>query len=438
MAGRRVLRTAAVWLVIAGSATTLAAGGGLDSSFAGGSGWLRTVEVRSPSNNYLPGGAEDLALQADGKLLVVGKIIDGLSHWYFGVFRYTAEGALDGSFGAGGWAELDLGGASFAHTVAVQRDGRIVVAGEGNCDLSTCFTLVRFMPDGSVDRSFSGGVVRTRFATYGSSRAYDVAVQPDGKIVVVGMRYTGSDAADDEVFAVARYLPDGSLDRTFSGDGLASVDFGYGDADADVVAVQPNGRILVAGNGKRSGSWTAGDFAVARLLPDGRLDRSFSGDGRSTVDFGRSETVYGLALQRDGRIVAAGSSGALRAPPRIGVMRLRADGRLDHSFGSHGKLLTRPGSNGGYARAVVQQRDGRILVGGRVFDDDRHDTSNWVLVRYRPTGGLDTSFGRGGLAVGDYSTGADWVGALATQPDGRIVAAGEIGASLGLARYRPS
>jgi len=431
----RALRMAILLLAVGGSTAALAAGGDLDSSFAGGSGWLRTLEVRSPSNNYLPGGAEDLALQADGKVVAVGKIIDGRSHWYFGVFRYTSSGALDGSFGEGGWAELDLGGASFAHAVAVQRDGRIVVAGEAGCALSTCFTLARFMPDGGIDHSFAGGVVHTPFATYGSSRAYDVAVQPDGKIVVVGMRFAGNDASDDEQFAVARYLPDGSLDKSFSRDGLVSIDFGYGDSDADAVTVQPNGRILVAGNGKRSGSWTAGDFAVARLLPDGGLDRSFSGDGRATVDFGVSESVYGLALQRNGMIVAVGSCGALRTSPRIAVARLRADGRLDRSFGSRGKVLTRPGPNGGSARAVVQQRDGRIVAGGRVFDGVSHDTSAWVLVRYTAAGRLDPSFGRGGLAVGDFGTGADWVGGLAAQPDGKIVAAGSIYENLGLARF---
>ena len=433
-----MIRIAILLLAVAGSATALAGGGALDSSFAGGSGWLRTLEVRSPSRNYLPGGAEDLALQADGRLVAVGKMIDGQSHWYFGVFRYTSSGALDSSFGEGGWAELDLGSASFAHAVAVQRDGRIVVAGESGCAQSTCFTLVRFMPDGSVDHSFAGGVVHTPFATYGSSRAYDVALQPDGKIVVAGMRYAGSDASDDEQFAVARYLPDGSLDRSFSRDGLVSVDFGYGDADAEAVTVQPNGRILVAGDGKRSGSWTAGDFAVARLLPDGRLDRSFSDDGRTTVDFGVSETVSGLALQRNGMIVAAGSSGALRTPPRMAVARLRADGRLDRSFGVRGKVLTRPGANGGSARAVVQLRDGRIVAGGRVFDGVSHDTSAWVLVRYTAGGKLDASWGTGGLAVGDFGTGADWVGALAAQPDGKIVAAGAIYESLGLARFSAS
>ncbi len=404
---RRALRTAAVSIAAAGwAAVALAAGGELDPSFSG-DGWVRTLEVRSPTNTYLPRGGEDVALQPDGKILVTGTILDGASHWYFGVLRYTADGSLDRTFAGGGLAEIGLGEAEFAHAVAVQRDGRIVVAGEADCPLAVCFALVRFLPDGSLDRSFGAhGVVRTMFARYEASRAYDVAVQPDGKIVAVGMRFRGDDAQNDELFAVARYLRDGRLDRSFSRDGLASVDFGFGDADAAAVALQPNGKILVAGNGTGN---------VGHRLSDG---------------------VQGLALRRDGRIVLAGGSGKRGAVPRIAVARLRANGHLDRTFGGAGKRLTRPGPHGGYAGAVVQQPGGRLVVAGRVFDDDRLDTSAWVLARYGRGGALDPSFGRGGLVVSDFSTGADWVGGLAAQRDGRILAAGSVGESQALARYR--
>jgi uncharacterized delta-60 repeat protein len=153
-------------------AVTLAGGGDLDPSFSG-DGWVRTLEVRSATNNYLPKGAEDAALQPDGKILAVGEIIDGTSHWYFGVFRYLPDGTLDPSFGERGFAELQIGTVSFANAVAVQRDGRIVVAGEGSCPRAICFAAARFMPDGTVDRSFGeGGVVRTMFSQCGC-RAYD-------------------------------------------------------------------------------------------------------------------------------------------------------------------------------------------------------------------------------------------------------------------------
>jgi uncharacterized delta-60 repeat protein len=436
---RRALRTAAVSIIAAcWAGVALAAGGKLDPSFSG-DGWVRTLEARSPTNTYLPRGGEDVALQPDGKILATGEILDATSHWYFGVLRYTADGSLDRTFAGGGLAEVDLGEVEFAHAVAVQRNGRIVVAGETDCPFAVCFALVRFLPNGSLDRSFgANGVVRTMFARYGASRAYDVAVQADGKIVAVGMRFRGNDAQNDELFAVARYLPDGRLDRSFSRDGLASVDFGFGDADASAVALQRGGKILVAGSGARNVYRTEQDFAVARFRANGRLDRSFSGDGRATVDFGHrlSDGVRGLALWRGGRIVLAGSSGKRGIVPRIAVARLRANGRLDRAFGSGGTRLTRPGPHGGYADAVVQHPDGRIVVAGRVFDDGRLDTSAWVLARYGPRGALDRSFGHGGLVVSDFSTGADRVGGLAVQRDGRIIAAGSVGESQALARYR--
>jgi uncharacterized delta-60 repeat protein len=414
-----LLRATAVLLAAAGIAS--AAGGELDPSFSG-DGWLRTLEVRSPSTNYLPAGAEDVALQPDGRIVAVGEIQDGASHWYFGVFRYLPDGSLDPSFAGRGWTALDLGSFEFAHAVAVQRDGKIVVAGEADCPRAICFALVRFAPDGSVDRGFgANGVVRTMFEQCGCA-GYDVAVQPDGKIVAAGRRFRYGDAQDDQLFGVARYLPDGRLDRTFSRDGRASVDFGFGDDIAYAIAVQLDGKILVAGGGTRNRYRTESDFAFARLRPDGRLDRTFSGDGRATVHFGGllADTAYGIALRRDGRIVAAGAAGKERSAPRIALAQLRPSGSLEW------KRLTRPGPHGGYARAVVLA-GGSIVVGGRAFEDDRLDASDWALVRYGPGGGT---------TVSDFGTGSDWIGSLAVQPDGRLVAAGSIYESQALARYR--
>ncbi len=418
------MRAAAAALVSAAVAAGLAgaAGGELDPSFSG-DGWVRTLEVRTASNNYLPAGAEDVALQPDGKIVAVGEIQDGTSHWYFGVFRYLPDGNLDPSFAGKGWTALDLGSFEFAHAVAVQRDGKLVVAGEADCPRAICFALARFGPDGSVDRGFgTDGVVRTMFDQCGC-KAYDVAVQPDGRIVAVGWRFRYGDAQDDDLFAVARYLPDGSLDRTFSRDGRASLDFGFGDDIAHAVAVQPDGKILVAGGGTRNRYRTESDFAFARFRPDGRLDRTFSGNGLATVHFGGllSDTAFGIALRRDGRIVAAGASGKKDSVPRIAVARLRPNGSLEW------KRLTRPGVHGGYARAVVQLADGSIVVGGRVFTDDRLDASDWALVRYGAGGGT---------TVSDFGTGSDWIGGIAAQRDGRLVAAGSIYESQAIARYR--
>jgi len=112
--------------------------GDLDISFSG-DGWLRTLEVRSSDNNYLPRTAEHVAVQPDGKIVAVGELIDGASNWYFGAFRYLPNGDLDPSFGEGGWVDTDFGSFEFPHAVAIQSDGGIVVAGEGDCEYAACF-----------------------------------------------------------------------------------------------------------------------------------------------------------------------------------------------------------------------------------------------------------------------------------------------------------
>ena len=411
------------------------ASGELDGSFSG-DGWLRTLEVRSSNSNYLPRGADDVAIQPDGRIVAVGELIDGVSNWYFGAFRYLPNGELDPSFGHGGWVDADLGNFEFPHAVALQRDGGIVVAGEGDCRYAGCFVLARYRPDGNLDPGFGeGGVVRTSFGLVHGARAFDVSVGPDGRIVAAGFVQKGGDGLDSSHFAVARYLPDGRLDQSFSGDGRATIDFGYGNDIAYAVAHQRRGRIVVAGEGTRNLYRTEDDFAIARFRRDGRLDRSFSGDGRRTINFGkrRFDVAYGLAV-RGRSILATGSTVvAPERAPSVAVTRLDWSGGLARGFG---RRRTLPSRGGGIGRVVLVQPNGRILVAGRAYTDSSQDASDWALLRYGPGGRLDRSFGGDGIVVTDFGTGEDSARALAMH-DGRIVAAGFIYASLGLARYLP-
>ena len=427
-----------VWAVLGALAlapTAAAAPGDLDGSFSG-DGWLRTLEVRSADNNYLPRGAEDMAVQPDGRLVAVGELIDGTSHWYFGAFRYLPNGELDSSFGAGGWVDTNLGDFEFPHAVAVQPDGGIVVAGEGDCRYAQCFVLARYRPDGSLDPGFGeGGIVRTSFGLLHASRAFDVALTPSGRIVAVGFVQMGGDAQDSSHFAVARYLPDGSLDRSFSRDGRATVDFGYGNDLAYAVATQRGGRVVVAGQGTRNHNLTQDDFGFARFRRNGRLDRGFSGDGKRTVNFGgrRFDVAYGLAV-RGRSILATGSSVvAPERAPAVALVRLGWGGGLARGFGRR-RVLPSPG--GGIGRAVALQPDGRILVAGRAYSDSSQDASDWALLRYRRSGRLDRAFGGDGIVVTDFGTGEDSARALAVR-DGRILVAGTIYSTQGLARYLP-
>jgi uncharacterized delta-60 repeat protein len=434
---RRVGLFALASLVLALPAA--AARGDLDRSFSG-DGWVRTYEIFGYAKGFFPKGAEDVAIQPDGKILAVGELQDGNSHWWFGVYRWLPNGDIDRSFGSGGWVANAFGAFPMPHTVALQEDGKILVGGQIECpDLQLCFGIVRYKPNGSIDAGFgSSGIAR---ATFPGSRCgceiADLAVQRNGRIVAVGSRFRGGDAQDDLLLAVARFLPDGRLDRSFSRDGRLSLDFGYGDDLGSAVAVQADGRIVVGGVASYRYR-TEADFAVVRLRQNGTLDRTFSRDGVQSVNFARRryDDLYGLDLQADGRIVAAGLSavGFRREAPRIAVLRLNRNGTLDRRFG---KRLLKPGAHGGYARAVLVDRGGGIVVGGLAYDDSRLDTAAWALARYRPSGALDRSFGQGGIVLSDFGTGADWVGALAEQRDGKIVAVGEVYGDQAVARYLP-
>lgn len=428
---RRAVWAAAVVLVAAAIPIGLAAAqpGDLDPTFSG-DGWVRTYDITGFTGPYTAKGAEDVVIQPDGKILTVGEI-KNRGQLVFGALRWTPTGDLDRSFGDAGWATTHLGEVPIAHAVALQPDGKILVAGEVDFDLDVDLAgIARFNRDGSLDRSFgNGGVVHSAnaFGRY----VYDVAVQRDGKIVTVGKHISTGDR--HFAFAVSRYLPNGALDQSFSHDGRASVSFRSGHETAYAVALQRDGKILVAG----SAEYYDDDFAFARLRPNGTLDRTFSRNGLQTVRFGRGRTdrVRSFVIQRNGRIVAAGDSRVLPRyePSRMALVRLKANGALDSRFG---KRLTSPVRSGGYSQALRVQPDGRILVAGLAYDDADYFTSAWFLTRYLGNGRLDRSFGRNGIVVSDFGTGADWAGAIALQPDGKIVVGGSVYEDHAVARYR--
>ncbi|MFG2335324.1 calcium-binding protein [Streptomyces yangpuensis] len=367
--------------------------------------------------------AADTVVQPDGRIVAVG----GDATDFFGNFaavRYNPDGSLDTTFGDGGKVSTDIaGGSDSAEGVALQADGKIVVVGvsenlEGGV---AWFTVVRYHPDGSLDTTFDGdGKAVTDLGGGGADQGSDVAVQADGKIVAAGG--TGG------VFALARYnAADGSLDTTFDGDGKVFTDFGglQEGSTAYGLALRPDGRIVAVGDTTEG---LVRDFALARYNADGSPDTSFSGDGRATTDFGAMDTAQDVVVQSDGRIVAAGGS----APGVFALARYNADGTPDTAFDGDGRVTTALGGpqGGSSAYDVVQQSDGRIVaVGG--------GNGDFALARYNADGGLDTGFGGGDGTVTTNLGGADLARSAALLPDGRIVAAGGGGAGedFALARY---
>jgi len=290
-------------------------------------------------------------------------------------------GGLDPSFGNQGRLWTPLGAAdSSVHAEALQADGKIVVAGESGGD----FALARYNPDGSLDATFDhGGKVFTSIGGDGDSSANALAIQPDGKIVVAGT--SGGE------FALARYNPDGSLDKTFHGDGTLTTDI-LAVSYATSIALQADGKIVAAGTAIQGGFGPGAgqsDVAVARYNADGSLDASFNHDGIVSTYWGTNDLVgSGVAVQPDGKIVVAGTMTLTDTPtPQTAfvVFRYNGDSTLDRTF--HGGGVTTDVGPGGYAAGVALQADGKIVVAG----DTRggFGPSHLVLARYKADGGLD-------------------------------------------------
>ena len=288
--------------------------------------------------------------------------------------RLRPGGGLEPGFGTGGIVERqDI--ATGAGDVAVQADGKFLVLedwnDEGGIPINQEISVWRLLPNGEPDGGFGeDGSQVVRFNVGGSweDYAHALALQRDGRILVAGQADVGGSAEFD--FAVARLTADGALDPTFSGNGRVTIGFdlaiGVND-EAHALAVDSEGRILVGGV-------AGGEAAIVRLLPDGSLDPAFAGDGRATFHFASAEPgaydqVFGLAVQGDGAVVAVGrGTSAAGTSRRFGVARLTASGELDPTFAGDGTAIFDFTENSGafsVARAVALLEDGSILaVGG--------------------------------------------------------------------------
>jgi uncharacterized delta-60 repeat protein len=356
----------------------------------------------------------------------------------------AAAGDLDPTFSNDGRQTTTFAVNDYAEAVAIQSDGRIVVAGytgpAGNYD----FGVSRYNSNGTLDVSFSGdGKLTTDF--FGENDFGEaVAIQSDGKIIVAGVAV--SEQAGNE-FALVRYNTDGTLDNTFDGDGRVTTDFNGDDDVAYDILIQPNGKIVVGGSTKSNGM--GNDFALARYNTNGTLDATFSGDGKQSTDFGGSDTAAAIAIQSNGKVVAAGysSAGGYFA---FALARYNTNGALDTTFSGDGKTTTNLGDDASSAYSVAIQSNGRIVAGGSVVTGI--GTTNFALARYNGNGSLDTGgvgdstpndeFGTGGLLITDFFNGYDSaINDVAIQSDDKIVAVGYADhpvRDFAVARYEPN
>jgi uncharacterized delta-60 repeat protein len=347
---------------------------------------------------------EDVVAMADGRVLAVGYAgpPQGIA-----LARFQADGSLDTTFDGDGMVETFLSPFySSAVAVALQGDGKIVVAGTAAFAFDANIVVVRYLADGTLDAGFgTGGIVTTELGN--QEFPSDLVIQPDGKIVVVG-----GDAGERMV--VLRYLADGTPDSSFGGDGNVTLAIATA-AVALGAALQPDGRIVVVG-------WQREPFigyrvAVLRLLPDGSLDPAFGVGGVVPTDDTPS-LATAVALLPDGRIYVGGVTGS--APSSWLVIRCLADGSLDGTFGAGG-IVTTPMPGNGLLQDIALQPDGRLVAAG----ESRYDLGYLLaVIRYLPDGTLDPSLGTVTTLAGtdpDVTQGFD---AVAIAADGDIVAAG--------------
>jgi uncharacterized delta-60 repeat protein len=325
----------------------------------------------------------------------------------------AAPGQLDGAFGTGGKVLTDAGGADWAGDVEIARGGAVIVAGASGDDVA----VARYDSAGRLDPRFGRrGTVVTNLGGVDAGSA--LVVQPDGKVVVAAQR--------DGDLALVRYSAGGALDPAFGGDGVVVTDIGFQERAIEIL-LQSGGRLLVVG--------AASDrLVLARYLRDGRLDTAFGRGG--TVVTRTPGLDWRMAVQgRDGAIVVAGARIVVRPQGMaLAVARYRADGRLDRTFAGDGVMVTRAHPHWAGAVKVAVRRDGRIVLGAHGHAGPR---AGFALVRLRRNGSLDRSFGNRGLTVSEVGYG---VHALGLDSRGRIVTVGRTTSLLDfvVARFLPN
>ena len=387
--------------------------GSLDLSF--GTGGIVTTDFGSDYD-----WAYSVAIQTDGKLVVAGTSLGD-----FALTRYNTDGTLDLGFGTGGKVTTDLGSSGErGHSVAIQTDGKIVVAGYSGNGPNWDFALVRYTTNGALDLTFgTGGKVTTPIGI-----ARSVAIQTDGKIVVAGSSSNGTNWD----FAVVRYTTNGSLDLGFGTGGVVTTNIGSGNDKAYSVVLQTDGKLVVAGFSKNG---TNDDFALVRYTTNGSLDNTFGTGGIVTTNFGSSsdEMRNSLAIQTDGKLVVAGNSNNSGSSD-FALVRYTTNGALDLTSGTGGIVTTDFGGFGGTdsGNSVAIQTDGKLVVAGYVSG------ALFALTRYTTNGALDLTFGTGGIVATPVGSGLTEPNSVAIQTDGKLVVAGwsSIGANRDFALVR--
>jgi uncharacterized delta-60 repeat protein len=351
--------------------------------------------------------------------ILAASIVTLLAQWSSSTNVQASGGDLDYSFGNSGRVTTDFpDGEGDALAVAIYPGGKILAAGSVEGQKRIKFALVRYNGDGSLDPTFgSGGWVTTDLGQP-VNQATSMAIQSDGKIVVAGYTALSTGVFLTADFALVRYNTDGTLDPTFGSGGIVHTDFHGGEDHAWAVAIQSDGHIVAAGTVEVA--TTRAYFALARYNTDGSLDSSFGSGGTLTTDFSGFSIIRSIAIQPDDRIVVGGYADTTTTD--FALARYNSDGRLDTSFGGDGKVTTDFLGDWDDIFSILIQPDGKIVAAGRAYDQQQY----WhtAVARYNSDGTLDANFASSGKTTIDFSGSDSYAHSLVMQPDGRLVIVG--------------
>ena len=404
-----------------------AAIGDLDPTFGAGG---KVTTFFGSSNSY----ANAVAVQSDGKIVVAGIPL---------LTRYNSDGSLDTTFGNNGI--VTNSGIYSGEDVVIQPDGKILVAGDPNARrLNSDFWVTRLNSNGSLDTSFGTNGIASHSlnlsSNFGPGDVHSIALGPNGKIVVAGEIET-SGGNTWSWYQIVRYNSDGSPDGV-------DVDVNGNGNDSAALVIQSDGKILRAGN-SYDGNAPGYRMVFRRLNPDFSYDSTFGGNGTLETDFGNVGFYdYSIALQADGKIVAVGQLGCIQycqVPPgyKFALARFNTNGSLDTTFGTNGVVtnnfslmedFTNPGTL--QLKNILVQPDGKLIVGLDTFDGSHY---HFFLARFNSNGSLDTTFGTNGEITTTFGTSDDHLHSIILQSDGKIIAAGSTSngtnTGIALARY---
>jgi uncharacterized delta-60 repeat protein len=392
-------------------------GGSLDLAFGRGGTAITDFQPPAPSDD----APAAVLVQPDQKTVVFGYSSNPVQA--LDLARYNLDGTLDATFGNGGLVTTFFANSGQALAGTLQSDGKIVVAGS----IGMAAALIRYNANGTLDTSFHG-LGWTTLAVGRTAYANGIALLPSGRFIVSG---TGSNSAGRSVFFVSRFTATGDPDPTFGTGGVVTTDFNNATNIAHGLALQSDGKIILAGEATKTSS---SDIAVVRLNPNGSLDTTFGTGGKTTIDlFGSDDRAFSVALQDD-KILLTGDT----YNPAVGsfqaVLRLNSNGSRDISFGKSG-VVTRPFSDGvGVAFSVGLQPGGKIVTGS--YSQNVNGKLGFGFARYNNDGTPDSSFGAGGIVLSPIGSSSSGARAMEVLSDGRFVAVGDVAKDFAIARYQ--